>query len=176
MYNDIRKYLELPDYVSLGTTVFAVASIFLSIQKNFLYSLVAIVIALVFDYYDGKVARMINRKGDFGKVLDSLNDVILYLICVAVFGYCAGLNSVYDIAAFIIFIMAGVIRLARFTIMGVVEGCYIGLPVSYSIIIPFVYFLFVYLQVDVMHLIWLYFVPSFLMVSSIKVKKKFPYF
>lgn len=176
MFKDIYSQIKLPDIFSLTCTVFTALSMFFVLEQRFQLFTLFIVIAIVFDYLDGKVARAVKRKGDFGKVLDSLNDVFLYLIVMVLFGYSIGMNNMMSIIFYIIFIISGILRLARFTLRGTVSGCYQGLPVSYVIIIPFLYFIFLHFNININYLIWFYFIPAFLMISTIKIKKKFPYF
>ena len=49
--------------------------------------MVVLLFAVVFDYADGKVARLMKREGDFGKQLDSLADTISFGVAPAIFGF-----------------------------------------------------------------------------------------
>lgn len=170
-YRDLRSYIKLPDILSISGLFFSILSIFSSLKGAFITSTVFILISTFLDYSDGKISRKIKRKGRFGLELDNLCDVVLYLISIAVFGYAIGLKNNLAIVVFIIFITAGILRLARFSIVGIVQGYYKGLPVGYSPIIPIIYFIFVANAININHLLWFYFIPSFLMISTIKIKK-----
>jgi CDP-diacylglycerol---serine O-phosphatidyltransferase len=172
IYKDIRSFIKIPDYITLMGLVCSLTSIFYSLKKEFLIATIFILSSTIFDYFDGKAARKINRQCNFGKELDNLCDVILYLISIVIFGYMVGLDNMLSFIVFIIFVMSGVIRLARFALLGIEDGYYRGLPVSFSIIIPLVYFIFTYYNINIIHLLWFYFIPSFLMISTIKVKKQ----
>ncbi len=171
IYKDLRKNLALPDFFSLTGLIFSILSIFCALEENLPYAAAFFFAAAAFDYTDGRVARAVKRKGRYGAELDNLCDVVLYLICPAIFGYSAGLKSNLDIIVFIIFITLGVMRLARFALTGTKDGCYEGLPVSYSIIIPPLYFLLLWQNISINYMLLFYFIPSFLMISTIKVKK-----
>lgn len=171
IYYELKKHLSLPDFFTLTGLIFSIFSIFYSLKKEFMIAMISMFIAMIFDYYDGKIARAIKRKGRFGVELDNLSDVILYLIIPVIFGFAAGLNNEVAIIVYIIFILCGVMRLARFAVCGTKDGCYEGLPVSYTMIIPMFYFIFINLGISINYLLWLYFIPSFLMISMVRVKK-----
>ena len=176
MYKEMFKFLKAPDYFSIAGLILALISIFQSFKGNLAMAALFIYLSTVADFFDGNVARKIMREGSFGRILDSLCDVVLYLMAMAIFGYFSGLQSPVAIIVFVLFVVAGIIRLARFTIMGTVNNCYVGLPVSYTLIIPIVYFFFAHFKVNASYLLLFYFVPAFLMISSIKVKKFSPNF
>jgi CDP-diacylglycerol---serine O-phosphatidyltransferase len=171
MYAQIFKLLKAPDYFSLAGLVLALISIFQGLKGNLAMAAVFIYLSTIADFLDGTVARKTKRDGNFGKILDSLCDVVLYLMAMVIFGYLAGLQSPVAIIVFVLFIVTGTMRLARFTIMGTVDDCYVGLPVSYTLAIPIAYFILAYLKVNLSFLLLFYFVISLLMISSIKVKK-----
>ena len=90
----------------------------------------AIGFAIVFDFFDGAVARLTNTASDFGKELDSLADVIAFGVAPAVLAWMWGFRMLPQemdpgvrtrviqlgaIATFV-FLLAGASRLARFNI------------------------------------------------------------
>lgn len=171
IYKDIRSYLELPDYFSIMGLVFSMLSILYIINQEFITAFIFILISTALDYSDGKISRKINRKGNFGVILDSLCDVVLYLVAIVIFGFVIGLDSTFSVMVFMLFMAAGILRLTRFSITGILKGYYIGLPVGVNIVIPLIYFIFLYFGVDVQYLIWFYLLSSMAMISTIKVRK-----
>jgi len=98
--------------------------------SHFDHAAQAIGIALVFDFFDGAVARLTNTASAFGRELDSLADVITFGVAPAVLAWMWGfrmLPQTFDpdararvlqlggIATFV-FLLAGAARLARFNI------------------------------------------------------------
>ncbi|MBW6451220.1 MAG: CDP-alcohol phosphatidyltransferase family protein [DPANN group archaeon] len=171
IYKDLRSYMALPDIYSMFGLLFSILSIFLALNNKLILATIFILVSTIFDFADGRVARKRNREGRFGVEFDNLCDVVLYLISIVIFGFSAGLNNYLAIGVFVIFIMTGMLRLARFAITGTTNNYYEGLPVSYSISIPLIYILFINLNVDMNLLLWFYFIPSFLMISTKKIKK-----
>jgi CDP-diacylglycerol--serine O-phosphatidyltransferase len=90
----------------------------------------AIGIAIVFDFFDGGIARLTNTASDFGRELDSLADVITFGVAPAVLAWMWGFRmlpmegnlewrtQVIRIGAVMTFafVLAGASRLARFNI------------------------------------------------------------
>ena len=171
IFKDILSYIKLPDYFTLAGLVAGIGSIFCSINNNFIPAAFLIFVAAFFDFFDGKIARIIKRKDKYGAELDNLCDTISFLVAVSVFGYQIGLKTNFAIFIFIFFISAGVLRLSRFAMTGTVKGYYIGVPVTASVIIPLTYLIFTKLTIDTNYLIWFYVAHALLMISSIKIKK-----
>jgi len=171
MYKEMFKMLKLPDYFSLAGLVLALVSIFMSFRGEIALAVLFIYLSVVADFLDGKVARYMKRQGNFGKTLDSLCDVVLYLLGIVIFSYAVGLQSTAAIIGYIFFIVAGITRLTRFTLMGTVENCYVGMPVSCSLIVPPLYYILAHFNISLNYMLIFFYAMPFLMVSSIKVKK-----
>ncbi len=98
-------------------------------HNHFDHAAVAIGIAIVFDFFDGGIARLTNTTSGFGRELDSLADVITFGVAPAVLAWMWGFRMLpvnFDpmrarvlqlggIATFV-FLLAGAARLARFNI------------------------------------------------------------
>jgi CDP-diacylglycerol--serine O-phosphatidyltransferase len=76
----------------------------------------SVVLALVFDVADGRVARWRHRASAMGRELDSLADVISFGVAPAALGFAAGLTGLLDILALLYFVCCGISRLARYNI------------------------------------------------------------
>lgn len=96
-------------------------------------AVISIIIAAVFDTFDGFVARLMNATSDFGKEYDSLADMITFGAAPALMVYVWALNIWGRLGggfAFL-FLVAGSLRLARFnTLPAKTDHRYfIGLPI-----------------------------------------------
>jgi len=164
---NIFKLIKLPDIITLASILFAMLSIFSSIQRDFIYASIFMVLSVIADQLDGTVARLMNRKDDFGKQMDSLADIIAFGVSPAVFGYMLLGRDILNIAILILFVFAGTLRLARFNISPK-SDYFEGIPITSSgIIIPLLYLL----RFPPNYLIYIYLILAILMVSSVKVKK-----
>ncbi len=150
---------------------FGAFAIIFVLQHDFRTALFFIVIAAVFDRFDGMVARKYNIMSDLGKQLDSLCDIISFGVAPAILIHQAILFEFGYAGAFftIIFIACSAIRLARFNVSET-NGFFVGLPITAagclltlsSLMIEwFAPFIFMFLTL----------LLSILMISTFKVKK-----
>lgn len=124
-----------------------ITGMFNAVTGKITYAIVCLIIAGVCDMFDGKVARMCKRSNEekeFGIQIDSLADVISFIILPIIIGYSLGLTQWYHVIIFAIFAICGIARLGYFNIVAETDGpvkCYSGLPVtSTAIIMPLIYF------------------------------------
>ena len=75
-----------------------------------------ILLALIFDVLDGRIARWRHHASPMGRELDSLADVISFGVAPAALGFAAGLRGGWDWIILIYFVCCGVSRLARFNV------------------------------------------------------------
>jgi CDP-diacylglycerol--serine O-phosphatidyltransferase len=118
----IRSF-HLADWFTLGNAacgvgaLFAVMSYLQSQDKlNLLFACALILLAFVFDVFDGRVARWRQKTSSLGRELDSLADVISFGVAPAIIAYGAGMDGLWDRAILIYFVACGVSRLARYNI------------------------------------------------------------
>ncbi|OIN94735.1 MAG: CDP-diacylglycerol--serine O-phosphatidyltransferase [Deltaproteobacteria bacterium CG1_02_45_11] len=104
-----------------------------SINGSFAAAAISVILAVVFDALDGKIARATNTTSRFGVEYDSLADLISFGLAPGVMMYLWALKPLGRIgwlAAFL-FMVCGALRLARFnTYVGTQSGAYFtGLPI-----------------------------------------------
>jgi len=96
---------------------------------------------LVFDIFDGWVARKRKSFSPWGSDLDSLADVISFVVTPAVLGFTLGLRGMWDSFILAFFVFCGVARLARYNVTSAMHGVgakvpyYEGFPVPTSLFI-----------------------------------------
>ncbi len=123
----------LPNLFTASSIFVGVISIVEASKGHFILSSWLILLALVFDGLDGRVARMTNTTSQFGVEFDSLADIISFGIAPAMLlyffvGYEFGRFGILVSALYVIF---GAIRLARFNISTAKTdpNVFIGLPI-----------------------------------------------
>jgi len=148
---------QRPRGIYILPSLFTTASLFAgfyaivqAINGNFEYAPVAILIAMVLDALDGRVARLTQTQSDFGAEYDSLVDMVSFGIAPALIMYqwaLSGLGKLGWMAAFIYAAGAG-LRLARFnTKLGTPDKRYFqGLPspAAAGLVVGFVWVLYSY--------------------------------
>lgn len=139
MENAVRK-VRMKKGIYLLPNLFTSASLFCgfysmiaSFKEHFVPASIAVLVSVIFDGLDGRVARMTNTTSKFGAEYDSLADVIAFGVAPALLAYSWSL-SIYGkwgwIVAFL-FVLCGALRLARYNIqIGMVESkVFNGLPI-----------------------------------------------
>lgn len=171
----IYNLLKFADIFTLLNVALGIISIVFSINNNFGYAAFMLLIAVVFDYLDGKIAKSMQQQNMFGKELDSLADTVSFGVAPAIFGFslmqfASNINQIqmtFGIIAFTIFLFCGILRLARYNIMNL-SGAFQGMPITMNgIIIPLAYFV----KIPIKFYPYIYLALGVLMVSSFRIKK-----
>lgn len=135
----------LPTLFTIGNLFLGFSAIIHALRLDFETAAQLIVVAVIFDMLDGRIARLTGTTSEFGAQLDSLADVVSFGVAPAIIAYQWGLATLHKsfLAAFF-FVMCAAIRLARFNVQRkVVDGRYfVGLPspAAAGFVISIVYF------------------------------------
>lgn len=162
-----REYFSIANILSLTNGFlgfFAIISIFNNMLTN---AAIAIFVAAILDYLDGKIARINKTESELGKNMDSLSDIISFGIAPALLVWnLAGQTIISFILGFAL-IMSGTLRLARYNVF-TNKIFYTGMPITLNgIIFPVVYFL----NISVPGVYLITACSAFLMISNLKIKK-----
>lgn len=124
----------LPNMLTVGNLFLGVVAMILAFQGNKYvdYAAITVIVGMLLDGLDGRVARMLNAQSEFGKELDSLSDVITFGVAPAFIMYVVALQELDVIGIIItaIFPICGALRLARFNVQAGVPGYFTGLPIT----------------------------------------------
>lgn len=123
---------SIPSILTLGNLCLGVISIILVFNERSGMAAIMIIIAMLLDGVDGRVARALNAQSEFGKELDSLADVISFGVAPAFIMYVVALQDVTPILSWFVtalFPICGALRLARFNVKSSSPGHFIGLPI-----------------------------------------------
>ncbi|TBL69162.1 CDP-diacylglycerol--serine O-phosphatidyltransferase [Paenibacillus thalictri] len=123
---------SLPSVFTVGNLFLGIISIILVFNKNPELAAIFVIVAMLLDGLDGRVARALNAQSEFGKELDSLSDVISFGVAPAFIMYVTAFTELNTAAAWIataIFPICGALRLARFNVVAGTPGYFIGLPI-----------------------------------------------
>lgn len=106
----------VPNLLTIGNAFSGFAAIIYISQENFNFAAFYIVMAALFDMFDGIVARILHATSELGAELDSLCDAISFGIAPAFFLYKTYFEQLGEIGILFssIPVLAGVFRLARF--------------------------------------------------------------
>lgn len=126
---------HLPNAVTCLNLLSGCLGIVFAFQGNLEWASYAILIAAVFDFFDGLLARLLKAYSDIGKELDSLADVISFGVLPSVIVYqlfllspqISSVSIWLNFTAFLI-AMFSALRLAKFNIDVRQSDHFIGLP------------------------------------------------
>ena len=138
---------DLPNIISLLGLLCAVFGIYFAIEGNFIASVIAVLWAVLFDWFDGIIARKIKgrtkEQGDFGGQLDSLIDIVSFGVFPAILLLSYGNYSVWFMLGAFIIIATSAIRLSYFNVFGLIDNkTYKGLALDNNVLILAFMFLF----------------------------------
>src|SRR5512143_4194918 len=114
-----RGIYLLPNLFTTGALFAGFYAIVQAMNGRFELSAVAILIAMVMDGLDGRVARLTHTQSAFGAEYDSLSDMVSFGVAPALVAYewaLKGMGKLGWIAAFI-YVAGAALRLARFNTM-----------------------------------------------------------
>jgi len=129
----------LPNFFTALSAFFGVMSIIASSQGKFEKAFIYIILSLIADGLDGRVARLTNTTSKFGVEFDSLADIVAFGVAPAMMLFFAIGHNYGRFGALIsgLFVVFGAIRLARFNVTtGSVDARYfIGLPIPTAAVV-----------------------------------------
>ena len=108
----------LPNILTLIGVCIGLTSIRFALDGKFEFAIIAIIFAAVFDWLDGRIARLIKGTSEVGKELDSLADVISFGVAPAFIMYFWQLNELgrFGWLLCLIYVSCVALRLARFNV------------------------------------------------------------
>lgn len=118
-----------PNMVTSGNLLCGIFSLMLVLHGRFIPAAWMIFFAVIFDGFDGKVARMLGGGSQFGLEFDSLADLVSFGVAPSILLYQVFVKELYLIGAVssCFFALCVALRLARFNIVHV-PGPFQGLP------------------------------------------------
>jgi len=142
-----RFIKDLPNICSLLGLMSAVIGIYFAIQGNFPAAIIGVLWAVLFDWYDGIIARKMKGRtkvqGDFGAQLDSMIDIVSFGILPAIILLSYGNYNIWYLPGAFVIVAASAIRLTYFNVYGLIDSkTYKGFPLDNNVLILALVFLF----------------------------------
>jgi CDP-diacylglycerol--serine O-phosphatidyltransferase len=109
----------LPSILTAASIVAGFLSMIVAADGRFDASVYLLVLAIVLDTFDGRVARWLGATSEFGRELDSISDAVSSGAAPALLVYLAQLRPLgaVGIAVTVIYLLAGMYRLARYNLV-----------------------------------------------------------
>lgn len=165
----------VPNIFTLSNMSCGIMSILMSFEGSYKLSALFILLAGIFDRYDGRIARYLKVDNDLGKELDSLCDVVSFGVAPSILIF-----NIYNFALLgsigylmvLVFPVAGAYRLAKYNITDF-DGVFSGIPITITGTFLALYSLLVLNKAsNLVPTMFLLVVLSYLMVSNLKFKKR----
>ena len=122
----------IPNSITLLSLIAGLSSIKFTIQGSWKLSVLMIMLAAFFDFFDGWMARKLKKSSQFGAELDSLSDFISFGVAPALL---VNLSITYQLERLgwifsLFYIICAALRLARFNIENIREQSktFLGIP------------------------------------------------
>jgi CDP-diacylglycerol--serine O-phosphatidyltransferase len=135
----IKLAYILPNFFTALSVFFGVMSIIASSQGKFEKAFIYIILSLIADGLDGRVARLTNTTSKFGVEFDSLADIVAFGVAPAMMLFFAIGHNYGRFGALVsgLFVVFGAIRLARFNVTTAVNDprYFIGLPIPTAAVV-----------------------------------------
>ncbi len=138
---------DLPNICSLIGLLSSVLGIYFAIKGNFPAAIIGVLWAVLFDWYDGIIARKLKGRtkiqGVFGAQLDSMIDIVSFGVLPATILLSYGNYNVWFIPGAFVIIATSAIRLSYFNVYGLIDSkTYKGLALDNNVLILAFLFLF----------------------------------
>lgn len=129
----LRVAYLLPNLFTAASIFLGMLSLLASVKGEFAIAGWYIMLSLIFDGLDGRIARLTNTTSKFGVEFDSLADVVAFGVAPSVlFYFSVGHNyGRWGVLVAALFVIFGAVRLARFNVqVGTTEpNVFIGVPI-----------------------------------------------
>ncbi len=167
----------VPNSITAASLFCGFYAIIASITGDFSTAASFILIAMILDALDGRIARITKTMSKFGSEFDSLSDLVAFGVAPAILAYTWALSSYGKIGWLLAFlyVACGALRLARFNVqIGLIESKYFkGLPTpGAAAVVATAVQLYIYLggegEFKHVFVLIMIFALSLLMVSAIK--------
>jgi CDP-diacylglycerol---serine O-phosphatidyltransferase len=133
----------LPNLFTLAAMFSGFYAIIASMKMQFSTAAIALFIAMIFDFLDGRIARMTNTQTEFGAQFDSLSDLVCFGVAPALLLYNWSLHALGKPGWLVAFMYAvcTALRLARFNIQESDKHYFFGLstPAAAAVVASFVW-------------------------------------
>ena len=179
--SDKKTRMILPNMLTLIGVCIGLSSIKFALDSKFELSIIAVIVAAVFDGLDGRIARLIKGTSKVGKELDSLTDVISFGVAPAFIMYFWLLNNLgkFGWLLCLIYVVCVTLRLARFNISSNTEpswrdNFFEGVPAPAGGILVLMPLIFSLSELDIFNVNYNLIVPIFFITTSFLLISKFP--
>lgn len=121
---DSRLRWLAPNLITAANMTVGFLSMLAAADGKFETAVYLLILAVLLDLFDGKLARQLNVTSEFGQEMDSFSDAVSFCAAPAFLAYAAILRPLGAIGVIVapMYLLAGVLRLARFNLTSDAHG------------------------------------------------------
>lgn len=163
--------VRFPDLITFLNLIAGIFAIYAAILGDTNTAVILVLAAMLFDFFDGRVARFLKQEHTLGLELDSLADMVSFGVAPGVIALVQYKLSYLLLGAAALYAVAGAYRLARFNLLAQPEERmthFTGLPIPSAALVLLAS---LYLNIPPLAEALLTLVVAFLMVATFKLKK-----
>ncbi|MBE0496237.1 MAG: CDP-diacylglycerol--serine O-phosphatidyltransferase [Campylobacterales bacterium] len=166
----------IPNLFTAASAFLGVIGVLASVRGQYETAAIYILLSLVFDGLDGRIARLTKTTSKFGAEFDSLADIVAFGVAPAMLFYFSVGHQFGRLGALLaaLFVVFGAIRLARFNVMSSDSepSVFIGVPIPTAAVVSAMWVLMYEKYPFMQGLEWMVLVGhgvlAFLMVSNVR--------
>ena len=129
-----RVMSYIPNMMTIANFICGILAIYSVFFQDMYGAVLFIIIGMVFDLFDGMVARKLDAVSDIGGELDSFADLVTFGVAPSILAYSASLKDLQSIGMLcaLVYSVCGMLRLARFNTQQSKLPTFIGMPIPFA--------------------------------------------
>ncbi|EJS65810.1 CDP-diacylglycerol--serine O-phosphatidyltransferase [Bacillus cereus] len=124
----------IPNMITIANFVCGLLAIYAIFAHDIYLGAVFIISGMLFDFFDGMVARKLDSVSEIGGELDSFADLVTFGVAPSILAYSIALKDLQSIGMLcaLAYSVCGMLRLARFNTQQSKLPTFIGMPIPFA--------------------------------------------
>ncbi|WP_141532262.1 CDP-diacylglycerol--serine O-phosphatidyltransferase [Bacillus cereus] len=124
----------IPNMITIANFVCGLLAIYAVFAHDIYLGAVFIITGMLFDFFDGMVARKLDSVSEIGGELDSFADLVTFGVAPSILAYSIALKDLQSIGMLcaLAYSVCGMLRLARFNTQQSKLPTFIGMPIPFA--------------------------------------------
>ncbi|EJS73953.1 CDP-diacylglycerol--serine O-phosphatidyltransferase [Bacillus cereus] len=124
----------IPNMITIANFVCGLLAIYAIFAHDIYLGAVFIITGMLFDFFDGMVARKLDSVSEIGGELDSFADLVTFGVAPSILAYSIALKDLQSIGMLcaLAYSVCGMLRLARFNTQQSKLPTFIGMPIPFA--------------------------------------------
>lgn len=124
----------IPNIITIGNFISGLIAIYSLLVHDIRSAIIFIILGLLFDLFDGMIARKLDAVSEIGKELDSFADLVTFGIAPSMLAYHVSLHHLQFIGILcaLTYSVCGMLRLSKFNVEQSNLPTFIGMPIPFA--------------------------------------------